>query len=203
MSNLRQRQSLEVPLLRLALLAMVLLVAAPSMASAEGPGAYMKRVTNELLAASRGGGAAGFATVLRSHGDIPAIGLGALGSYASSLPTSDRPAYFNGMVNWISRYVASEAPKYPVAKVVITGQTKETAGGAFVDSQITLKNGTRCDVRWTVRRRGGAWKVRGAEITCDLMPFPVEATDMLGKVFQDYIADNGNNPRKLVVALNQ
>lgn len=157
----------------------------------------MQRVANELLAASRTGGESAFATVIRSHADVQTIGLTALGNYAGSLPKTDRPAYFNGMINFIARYAAKESPKYPVAKAIMVGQTKETSGGAYVDSQIKLKTGELYDVRWRVVRRGGAWKVRDAEI------IGFEMTSFLNTLFQNYISENGGNPRALVVALNR
>lgn len=178
-------------------LMLALAASVTSPARAEGPGAYMQRVANELLAASRTGGEPAFATVIRSHADVQNIGLTALGSYAGSLPKTDRPAYFNGMINFIARYAAKESPKYPVAKAIMVGQTKETSGGAYVDSQIKLKTGELYDVRWRVVRRGGAWKVRDAEI------IGFEMTSFLNTLFQNYISENGGNPRALVVALNR
>jgi phospholipid transport system substrate-binding protein len=168
-----------------------------SAARAESPSAYMQRVANELIAASRAGSEAAFATVIRSHADVPSIGLSALGSYAQNLPKTDRPAYYNGMINFIARYAAKEAPSHPVAKAVMVGQSTETAGGAYVDSRVTLKTGDVYDVRWRLVRRGSAFKVREAEI------IGFEMTSFLNTLFQNYISDNGGNPRVLVIALNR
>ena len=168
-------------------------------ARAETSSAFMQRVANDLVAASRAGGgsASAFASAIRSHADVPAIGLTALGSYASSLPKSDRPSYFNGMVNWIARYASKEAPKYPVAKAVVVGQSEESASGAMVDSRIMLRDGTSYDVRWRLVRRGSVYKVRDAEI------IGFEMTSFLNTLFQNYISENGGNPKALVVALNR
>lgn len=168
-----------------------------SAAAQKSPAAYMQRVANELIAAQRSGSQADFARVIRSHADVPSIAINALGSYAQSLAKSDRPAYYSGMVNFIARYAATEGPKYPVARAVMTGQTKETASGTYVDSRITLANGTGYDVRWRIVRRGGAYKVRDAEI------IGFEMTSFLNTLFQNYISENGGNPRTLVLALNR
>jgi phospholipid transport system substrate-binding protein len=178
--------------------AIVSLAAAPA-ARAETASAYMQRVANEMIAASRAGSGSGtaFASAIRSHADVPAIGLTALGSYANSLPKADRPTYFNGMVNWIARYAAKEAPKYPVAKAVMVGQSEEGANGAMVDSRITLRDGTTYDVRWRLVRRGSVYKVRDAEV------IGFEMTSFLNTLFQNYISENGGNPKALVVALNR
>lgn len=168
-------------------------------AAAETPAAYMQKVANELVAASKSGAgsALAFATALRSHADLPGIGIAALGGYASSLPKQDRPAYYNGMVSWIARYAAKEAPKYPVAKFIVVGQSAETSGATFVDTRITLRSGESYDVRWKIVKRGTVYKVRDAEV------IGFEVTSFLNTLFQNYIGENGGNPKALVVALNR
>ncbi len=182
---------------RLAMAGMLVLLSSLLPAHAETPAAYMQRVANELVAASRTGSPTAFASALRSHADVPAIGLTALGSYASSLPKADRPTYFNGMVNFIAKYAAKEAPKYPVAKAIVVGASQETAGGATVDTSVTLKSGESYDVRWRLVRRGDVYKVREAEV------IGFEMTSFLNNMFQSYIAENGGNPKVLVMALNR
>lgn len=162
----------------------------------ESPAAYMKRVGNDLLLASRSGSAAQIAMVLNANADVQSIGLNALGDYARSLPKSDRPLYFNGMVNFIARYAAKEAPKYPIARFVITAQSQDDARGTYVDSHITLGSGDAYDVRWLVVRRDGVYKVRDAQVIGFWM------TSFLDNLFQNYISENGGNPKSLVVALN-
>jgi len=162
----------------------------------ESPAAYMKRVGNDLLLASRSGSAAQIAMVLNANADVQSIGLNALGDYARSLPKSDRPLYFNGMVNFIARYAAKEAPKYPIARFVITAQSQDDARGTYVDSHITLASGDAYDVRWLVVRRDGVYKVRDAQVIGFWM------TSFLDNLFQNYISENGGNPKSLVVALN-
>jgi phospholipid transport system substrate-binding protein len=174
-----------------------MLVTGVGSAVAETPAGYMQRVANQLIEAQKAGTEGDFATVIRSHADVPTIALTALGSYAQSLSKSDRPAYYAGMVNFISRYAAKEAPKYPVLRAIMVGQTKETAGGIYVDSRISLRSGENYDVRWRIVRRGSAFKVRDAEI------IGFEMTSFLNNLFQNYISENGGNPRTLVIALNR
>jgi phospholipid transport system substrate-binding protein len=177
--------------------------AAPSVAAdaapvrRESPAGFMKRVGNELLAASRSGSSAQFAMVLNSNADIPSIGISALGEYARSLPKNDRPIYYNGMINFIARYASKEAPKYPVARFIVTAQSKEDARGTYVDSRITLASGDGYDVRWLVVKRGTTYKVRDAQVIGFWM------TSFLDNLFQSFISDNGGNPKALVVALNR
>lgn len=177
-------------------LAVMVFAALTSDARAESPAAFMQRVANELIAASRTGSVQSFASVIRSHADVPSIGLKALGSYAKALPRSDRPAYYNGMINFIARYAGKEAPKYPVASAVMVGQSRSGAN-AYVDSRVTLRSGSTYDVRWILIRRGRVYKVRDAEVIGFRM------TSFLDTLFQNYISENGGNPKALVLALNQ
>ncbi len=178
-----------------ALMACVLAFAAGP-ASAEAPGPYMQRVMSELIAAQRTRSVSAFANVLRRHMDVPAVGLSALGEHARAMPKSDRPAYYNAMINFIAKYSAKESPKYPVSSAVVTGQGAETASGADVDTQITVE-GVPYEVRWKVVRSGAGLKVRDAQV------IGVWATTYINSLFQDYIANNGNNPQALVLALNR
>jgi len=178
-------------------LSLLLVMVGSTTALAESPAAYMQRVANQLIAAQRSGSEADFATVLRSHADVPSIAITALGSYAQSLDKSDRPAYYAGMINFIARYAAKEGPKFPVAKAIVVGQAQESASGIYVDSRITLKSGETYEVRWRIVRRGNAYKVREAEI------IGFEMTSFLNTLFQNYISENGGNPRTLVIALNR
>ena len=174
-----------------------LVVFAPSSARAEAPATYMQRVSNELIAAQRSGSVSAFSAVLRSHMAVSSIGLTALGPHANNLPKTERPAFYKGMINFIAKYSAKEAPKYPVASAVVTGQSAETAGGATVDSKITLRSGETYDIRWKLVREGQSFKVRDAQVVGFWM------SSFLDNLFQNYISENGNNPRALVIALNR
>ena len=166
-------------------------------ARAETAAAFMQRAAVELLAANHAQSPAAFSAAIRRYGDVPNIGLGALGSYAGSLPKADRPLYFNGMVNFIGRYAAKESAKYQVAKAVVTGQSDENANGASVETRVELRTGETYDVRWQLVRSGGSFKIRDAEVLGFLM------TPFLGTLFQNYIADNGGSSKALIMALNR
>lgn len=174
-----------------------LLGASTATLAAEPPARYMQRVAKDLINAARSNSQSEFAKTVRSHADYPTIGLYSLGAYAKGLPQAERNTYFSGMINFIARYAATNAPKYPVSNAVVTGQTEETKSGVHVDTRVTLQDGTAYDVRWLLVRRGSAWKVRDAQVLGFWMsPF-------LKDLFEKYIAENGGNPRALVVALNR
>lgn len=168
-----------------------------SAARAESPAVYMQRVQNELMYAQRQGGVSAYANVLRRHMDVQNIGLTALGPHARTLPKSDRPAYYNGMINFIAKYAAKEGPKYTVTSAVVTGQGAGDAGGTNVDAHITLADGSGYDIRWLVMKTSEGYKVRDAQVVGFWM------TSFLDDLFQNYITENGNNPRALVLALSR
>lgn len=165
--------------------------------AAEKPTQFMQRVADELVAAARQGTSDAFMAVVERHGDLPSIGLYSLGSYAKFLPNAERNSYYTGMASFISRYAASQAPQYPVLKAVVIGQTEETRNGVYVDSVVTLRDGTSYDVRWWLVRRGNSYKVGDAQV----MGF--WAREQLKRLFETYIAENGGNPKTLVLALNR
>jgi phospholipid transport system substrate-binding protein len=166
-------------------------------ARAETASAFMQRAANDLLAANRAQSPALFGSALRRYGDVPGIGLTALGDYAGALPKTDRPLYYNGIVNFISRYAANESGRYAVAKAVVLGQSDETATGAAVETRVELKNGDTYDVRWQLVRYGGSYKIRDAQVLGFWM------TPFLGDLFQKYIAENGGSSKALILALNR
>ena len=166
-------------------------------AKAESPAKYMQRVANELVSAQRSGSASAFKQVLSAHADKPSIGLYSLGNYMRRLPSSERGSYYSGMLSWIARYAAQEAPKYPVMRAVVVGQTKETRNGVYVDSVVSLKSGTQYDVRWWLIRRGKTFKVGDAVV------LGISARDQLRVMFTNYISEKGGNPRQLVAKLNE
>lgn len=164
---------------------------------AEAPATYMQRVANELVTAARTNSPQAFAAVIRRHADIPHIGMSSLGSYARVLAATDRPTYFSGLISFIARYAATNSPKYPVASAVAMAQTTEDSNGVYVDSRITLRSGENYDVRWWLVRSGASFKVRDAQVVGFWMsPF-------LKNLFENYIGENGGNPKALVVALNR
>ena len=171
-------------------------LAAPT-ARAESAAGYMQRAASELLAANHAQSPAAFSAAIRRYGDVPAIGIGALGEYAGSLPKSDRPLYYNGMVNFIGRYAAKESAKYQVAKATVLGQSEEDAQGASVETRVELRSGESYDVRWKLVRSGSSFKVRDAEVLGFSM------TPALGTLFQKFLAENNGSPKALIMALNR
>ena len=129
--------------------------------------------------------------MLQRYADVSYIGLFSLGTYRNQLSPPERNTYYSGMVKFIGRYAATEAPKYTVAKVEWSDQSIRGANGIMVDSKVTLVDGSTYEVRWLLVPYGGSYKVRDAMVVGFWM------TPFLKKLFEDYIAQNGGNPRAL------
>ena len=113
----------------LALACVAWLTAAPRPAAAADPAVkFMAQVGRELMAAARTRSPGVMASVIERYGDVSYIGLYSLGSYRSQLSVADRVIYYGGMVRFISRYAATEAPKFPVARVEWADQRSGDTG---------------------------------------------------------------------------
>lgn len=172
-----------------------LLHAMPAQAS-DSAVAFMNTVARELLTASRSRSPAVMAAVVHRYGDTGFIGNYSLGSYRGKLSPEDRPGYITGMVRFIGRYVATEAPKYPVARYEILSAV-QGGSGPMVDSRITLRDGSTYEVRWLLSRYGNTYRVR------DAMVYGFWMTPFLKKLFENYIEENGGNVKALVAVLSR
>ncbi len=157
---------------------------------------FMEKVARELLSASRSKSPALISAVIHRYADTGYIGSYSLGSYRTQLSPTDRPGYLAGMVRFIGRYTANEAPKYPVASYRITGSVRG-GQGIMVDSVITLRDGSSYDVRWLLSVKGSTYRVR------DAMVYGFWMTPFLKKLFENYIAENGGHVRALVAVLSR
>jgi phospholipid transport system substrate-binding protein len=173
------------------------LLALPGSAAADPAVQFMQRMANELLVATRARSPELISSVIHRYGDVSYIGSYSLGSYSAQLASTDRPLYLNGMVRFLGRFAASEAPKYPVASYEIISPSLQGANGIMVDSKITLKDGTAYDVRWLLTKYGSSYRVR------DAMVYGLWMTPFLKKLFENYIGENGGNVKALVVVLNR
>lgn len=178
--------------------ALTLLLVAPSARASDTDAIeFMKQTARELIAAARTGSQRDFMEVIQNRGHIPAIGLYALGNYKSQLRPSDRETYYGGIVRFIARYAATEAPKYPVSHAEILSPVVREGDAIYVDSRVHLRDGSVYDVRWLLIPQGKSFRVRDAQVMGFWMsPF-------LKNLFESYIGENGGNPQALVIALSR
>ena len=175
----------------------VVVSALPAAAQQDPAVQYMDRVTRDLMAAQRTRSVQAMQLAISRHGDTQAIGLFALGDYRARLDPADREPYINGMVKFIGRYAATEAPKYPVAKVTFAPESRKAKYGITVDSTITLQDGTTYEIAWLLMKYGSIYRVRDAQALGFWMsPF-------LKKLFEDYVGQNNGNVKALVGVLQR
>lgn len=158
---------------------------------------YMAQVGKELMAAARSRSPSMLATVIQKHGDIPYIGLYALGSYRSKLPSNEKPEFLAGTTRFMARYAASKAPDYQVERVEWSNASIRGGSGTMVDSTVYLRDGSSYEVRWLLTRSGTGYKVRDASILGFWM------TGQLKTMFEDYVSQNGGSVRALTSVLNR
>ncbi len=158
---------------------------------------FMRKAAASLLSAQKKGTQAAFESSVQKYGHVPAIGLYALGNYRRGLDHGDRRSYYRGLVRFIGRYAAAEAPKYPVADVKFAANAIRDGRSVMVDSQIILTDGTTYDVRWMLFENRNTYKVRDAQV----LGFWV--SPFLQRLFENYISENGGQVGSLVMALNR
>lgn len=170
---------------------------APAAAQADPAVQYMERAARDLIAATRVSSPVPMAAAINRYGATTAIALGAIGNYRQQLQSTDQPRLVAGTVGFMARYVAEQAPKYPVSHVEFTPSSRAAKYGLMVDSRVHLKDGSVYDVSWMLLKAGQTYRVRDAQV----MGF--WATPMMQTLFENYIAENGGNPRALVTVLGR
>ena len=158
---------------------------------------FLDRAAKEAIQASRSRSPTAMQAVIGRYADGPSIGAYALGDYRNRLDPADREAYTNGMLRFIGRYAATEAPKYPVQRVTFTPEVRQTRAGLVVDSTVVMQDGTNYDVAWLLSRSGSSYRIRDAQV----MSFWL--TSFLKKLFEDYIGQNNGSVKALVMVLQR
>ena len=158
---------------------------------------FMDRVAKEAIAASRTRSPSALQGVIARYADVPGIGLYALGEYRSKLEPGDREAYFSGMVRFMGRYAATEAPKYPVLRVTFNPEVRQARSGLTVDSTVVMQDGTNYEVSWLLTKVGTSYRIRDAQVLSFWM------TSFMKKLFEDYIAQNNGLVKPLVLVLQR
>lgn len=168
-----------------------------SAASSDPAVQFMERAARDMMSAQRSRSVQAMQVAVGRYGDMQAIGLFALGDYRAKLDPTDREAYMSGMTRFIGRYAATEAPKYPVARISFAPESRKAKYGITVDSTITLQDGSTYEVSWLLMKYGSNYRVRDAQaLTFWMTPF-------LKKLFEDYVGQNGGNVKALIAVLQR
>jgi phospholipid transport system substrate-binding protein len=181
----------------LAVLAFALMAGLQTAHAADPAIVFLDRAAKEAIAAARSRSPQALQGVISRYADAPQIGLYALGDYRGKLEQVDREPYFQGMIRFIGRYAATEAPKYPIARVTFAPEVRQTRSGIMVDSTIVMQDGTSYDVAWLLARYGTSYRIRDAQV----MSFWLSS--FLQKLFVDYIGQNNGSVKALVQVLQR
>lgn len=172
-------------------------VPAASALAADPAVEFMQKVSRELILAQRSRSEALMAAAINRYGANSAIALSALGDYRPKLAATDHPSLVTGTVAFLARYATAESSKYPVSNVEFLPESRRAKYGLMVDSKIILRDGSSYDVSWMVVKVGTTYRVRDAQVMGFWM------TPFLQKLYEDYIGQNGGNPKALLTALNR
>jgi len=169
----------------------------PALAAPDAPVKFMQRVSKELLAAHRALSEGQMTRVIRSRGDVAAMGRFSLGTYYARLKQNSRRSYFNGMTRFMARYIVSQSRTYKVARTQILRPSSRRGRDYVVNSKVILVDGTVYDVQWLLAKRGNTFKVRDINVLGFwVMPFQ-------RNLFRSYVRKANGNVNALVLALNQ
>jgi phospholipid transport system substrate-binding protein len=159
--------------------------------------AYMRRVADDLIAASRQGTVMSFHRVITRHANVEAIANYALGPYRAALPRSAFPSYYKGVAMFMARYFADSSREYAVAKAEIGQATRDKDGRVMVNTRVTLLTGSTYNVIFQLSRAGNEYRI------LDVSVLGFSLSYLQRGIFQRYIAKNGGNVNALVAALNR
>ncbi|MEL7542257.1 MAG: ABC transporter substrate-binding protein [Pseudomonadota bacterium] len=158
---------------------------------------FMQRVAGELLRAHKANSLPQMTRVIRSRGDVAAIGRFSLGTYYARLKRGRRNSYFNGMTKFMARYVIDQSKSYRVASATVLRPSKPRGRDVLVDTQVTMTSGATYNVQWLLSRRGNTFKVRDINVL-SFWVLPHQRN-----LFRSYVRKANGDVNALVLALNQ
>jgi phospholipid transport system substrate-binding protein len=158
---------------------------------------YMRRLKKPLLSAARTGSGGQFLRFIQSHANLKAIGDYSLGRYRPRLRKSRSGYYYRGVSRFMARYFAKTARKYKVVAAVIRSARHYRDKSWYVDSVVTLKDGSNYNVRWQLTRYGQRFRIENVQV----LGFWLAWFQKI--LFEDYISRNNSNVEALVKILNR
>ena len=181
---------------RAAVFGLASILASPAIAADSPAIAYMRRVAKDMFNAHRQGTVAAFRRAIQRHADVPSIADYSLGQYKPKLPSSQKQAYYNGTVSFMSRYFADQSREYTLSKYEI-GEANEDGKDITVQTKVYLMSGQSYTVVWKLVKKGGGYKVADAKV----MGFSL--IYLQRGIFTSYLSKRNGDVAQLVAALNR
>ena len=181
---------------RAAVFGLASILASPAIAADSPAIAYMRRVAKDMFNAHRQGTVAAFRRAIQRHADVPSIADYSLGQYKPKLPSSQKQAYYNGTVSFMSRYFADQSREYTLSKYEV-GEANEDGKDITVQTKVYLMSGQSYTVVWKLVKKGGGYKVADAKV----MGFSL--IYLQRGIFTSYLSKRNGDVAQLVAALNR
>ena len=181
---------------RAAVFGLASILASPAIAADSPAIVYMRRVAKDMFNAHRQGTVAAFRRAIQRHADVPSIADYSLGQYKPKLPSSQKQAYYNGTVSFMSRYFADQSREYTLSKYEV-GEANEDGKDITVQTKVYLMSGQSYTVVWKLVKKGGGYKVADAKV----MGFSL--IYLQRGIFTSYLSKRNGDVAQLVAALNR
>jgi len=171
------------------------LTMAPAHASKDTIVDFMNRSSNILLKAALNSSPKAFLNFIMRYTDVGGIAIYSLGSYRSDLEKKYERTYIRGMARHITRYFTYQSRKYRVVKVEVGKKSWQVEDAYYIDTKLTLVNGSTYDVLWQIVRRKGRYKIANVRV----LGFWLAKFQRIQ--FETYIAKQGGKVNALVAIL--
>ena len=140
------------------------LTPAPALAATDPIVRFMNRSAERLLKAARDGSPRGFLRFILRYTDVSGLAMYSLGSYQSGLQKKYRKIYFRGMARHITRYFTYQSRQYRVVRAEVGDKSWREGDAYYIDTKLTLLNGSTYNVRWEIVRRKGRYKIANVRV---------------------------------------
>lgn len=181
---------------RSAVFGLAAVLASPAIAADSPAVTYMRRVAKDMFNAHRQGTVSAFRRAIQRHADVASIADYSLGQYKPKLPSSQRQAYYNGTVSFMSRYFADQSREYTLSKYEV-GDANEDGKDITVQTKVYLMSGQSYTVVWKLVKKGSGYKVADAKV----MGFSL--IYLQRGIFTSYLSKRNGDVAQLVAALNR
>lgn len=176
---------------------MALIFAMPARAI-EGPVlSFMNKIADSVISANHNKSKNELEKIIRENVDVEQVGNYSLGSYIKKLSKNDVSNYYDGVVNFMSRYAATKSEYYQVSDIVFYKPRFKGKSEIIIKSKIKMASGQKYSVKWRVSNENGQFKLRDASIYGFwIMPFQ-------RRLFRSYVRKNNNDVNALLLVLGQ
>lgn len=176
---------------------MALMFSTPARAI-EGPVlSFMNQIADSVISANHKKSKNELEKIIRENVDVEQVGNYSLGSYIQKLSDDDVTDYYDGVVNFMSRYAATKSEYYQVSDVVFYKPRFKGKNEIIIKSKIKMASGQKYSVKWKVIRENGQYKLRDASVYGFwVMPFQ-------RRLFRSYLRENNYDVNALLLVLRQ